>query len=425
MSYSTEQIALQTRFWNYCKGKGMPENAISGAMGNISQECNWDLTLIEVGGGGGFGLIQWTGERRTQLEAYGIDESHQFNFFWSELTQTDLATTGAERQWYDASGFTYSNFMGGNYSISDSTAAFCWCYERPAVSTANLPFRQSEAQSFFTQFTGTGNDENAVKVENAVQWMINIANDNSHGYDQGSRWGPDYDCSTFVISGYEQAEIPLKTNGATYTGNMKEVAIDTGFHIVEWNNDVNNLVRGDILLNEIHHVCCYIGQGKIVQASINELGSATGGQTGDQTGKEIYIRDYYVYSSGWDCVLRYENGSTSPTDPSDPTDPNDPTDPHRGEVYAKIEQSSYVTNQLTAEQITILKKLRFTDKVKIKFTFNRRKHNGVNFTGKRLTIDALSYIIVDVENNGFIKLTTSLDNKCYKFVNPTLVKEVS
>ena len=32
--------------------------------------------------------------------------------------------------------------------------------------------------------------------EAAVQWAVNIANDQSHGYSQASRWGnPDYDIS--------------------------------------------------------------------------------------------------------------------------------------------------------------------------------------------------------------------------------------
>ena len=30
------------------------------------------------------------------------------------------------------------------------------------------------------------------KIESATQWMINLANDDSHGYDQANRWGPDY-----------------------------------------------------------------------------------------------------------------------------------------------------------------------------------------------------------------------------------------
>lgn len=413
MAWSQEKQDLQQRFWNFCKSKGMNEKAIAGAMGNISQESSWSIDLEEVGGGGGYGLIQWTGSRRTQLENYGIDETHQFNFFYSELTEENTAETGADLQWQNANGYTYSDFSSGNYSVSESVSAFCWCFERPAVSTANLPYRQSEGESFYTQFTGTGGDNYGQQVENAVKWMIDIANDDTHGYDQDDRWGPDYDCSSFVITGYEQAGIPLKTNGATYTGDMRGIAIDTGFHEVDWGNDVNNLVRGDILLNEIHHTAVYIGDGKIVQASANENGTAHGGETGDQTGQEIYIRNYYLYSNGgWDCVLRYHDGATGGGTSTG------------GAVWEKIITTPYNTNQLTAEQITFLKTLAFNGSVKINHTFDKRKSNGVNFTGKRLTIDDKSYIIVDVENNGFIKLTTSSENKCYKFVNPKLLKGV-
>ena len=62
------------------------------------------------------------------------------------------------------------------------------------------------------------------KTESAVQWAINIANDNRHGYSQANRWGnPDYDCSSLVISAWQQAGVPVKSNGATYTGNMYNV----------------------------------------------------------------------------------------------------------------------------------------------------------------------------------------------------------
>ena len=42
-------------------------------------------------------------------------------------------------------------------------------------------------------------------IDKAVQWAVDIANDSSHGYDQGSRWGPDYDCAALVIAAYEYA----------------------------------------------------------------------------------------------------------------------------------------------------------------------------------------------------------------------------
>ena len=151
------------------------------------------------------------------------------------------------------------------------------------------------------------------RVEKGVRFMIEIAQDSSHGYDQNQRWGErgDYDCSSLTITAFEKAGFPVKSKyGATYTGNMKDAFMNCGFKDVR--NAVNlstgaGLVRGDILLNEIHHVAVYIGNGLIVQASINELGRATGGRPGDQSGYEINISKYKNYHhGGWDCVLRYE-----------------------------------------------------------------------------------------------------------------------
>lgn len=151
------------------------------------------------------------------------------------------------------------------------------------------------------------------KVEAATQWMQMTAADDSHGYDQVYRWGEkgDYDCSSAVITAYEKAGVPLKSNGATYTGNIKPVALKLGFQDVTSSVDLATgagLQRGDILLNEVHHVAIYCGNGKQVEASINEKGGARNGQPGDQTGREFLVRSYRNYP--WNCILRYTGGAT-------------------------------------------------------------------------------------------------------------------
>lgn len=143
-------------------------------------------------------------------------------------------------------------------------------------------------------------------IEIATKQMEEWAADDSHGYDQTRRWGPDFDCSSAVISAWELAGVPVKTNGATYTGNMRGVFLRCGFTDVTSSVDLNTgagLQRGDVLLNHQHHTAMYCGGGKEVEASINERGTTTGGMTGDQTGREFLVRPYRNYP--WDCVLRY------------------------------------------------------------------------------------------------------------------------
>ncbi|MGM9542593.1 MAG: peptidoglycan-binding protein [Candidatus Limivicinus sp.] len=147
------------------------------------------------------------------------------------------------------------------------------------------------------------------KSEKATSQMEDWAADQTVGYDQSNRWGPDYDCSSAVISAWELAGVPVKTYGATYTGNMRGVFLRCGFEDVTAGVDLATgagLHRGDVLLNIQHHTAMYCGNGMEVEASINENGGVTGGMTGDQTGREFLVRPYRNYP--WDCVLRYTGG---------------------------------------------------------------------------------------------------------------------
>lgn len=190
--------------------------------------------------------------------------------------------------------------------------------------------RQKKVYEFITKYasdTATGaaattenkKEESAVstvqdRINKAIKWMEETAKDDRHGYCQDHRWGTDgdYDCSSAVITAWEQAGVPVKTKGATYTGNMLSVFIANGFQDVTAlvNRSTGaGLVRGDVLLNTVHHTAMYCGNGKEVEASINEKGTAHGGKPGDQTGKEFLIRSYRNYP--WTNVLRYTgNGVT-------------------------------------------------------------------------------------------------------------------
>lgn len=141
-------------------------------------------------------------------------------------------------------------------------------------------------------------------VQGAIDWALNTAADDSVGYSQNTRWGnPNYDCSSFVITAYQSAGIPVKDNGATYTGNMKNAFVKSGFEWIPGNPNVSDLQPGDVLLDEGSHTEMYIGNGQNVGAHSNK-----DGVDGDSSGKEVCVGNYYDHP--WDGVLRY-TGTTS------------------------------------------------------------------------------------------------------------------
>lgn len=146
-------------------------------------------------------------------------------------------------------------------------------------------------------------------VEKAISWALAIARDDSHGYSQSNRWGPDYDCSSFIISAFKSAGVDTGT--ATYTGNMKNQFMQHGFKWIPWSQigGTSNLQRGDILLNEASHTEIYLGNGQNVGAHSNRGNP----QTGDQTGTEVSVSRYYNHP--WDGVLRYGANVSSGNNP--------------------------------------------------------------------------------------------------------------
>lgn len=132
------------------------------------------------------------------------------------------------------------------------------------------------------------------------------------GYDQYQRWdirvGGESDCSSLVYWCLWEAGFLSKPTGSLYnhtlyTGTLRRHLVEAGFTVHAVNG---NPQKGDVLLNDNHHVAIYLGNGQLAQSSIDERGKATGGQSGDQgapNGRgETNVRSYYNYP--WSCYLR-------------------------------------------------------------------------------------------------------------------------
>ena len=147
-------------------------------------------------------------------------------------------------------------------------------------------------------------------ISNFCTVMRMACEDWSLGYDQSNRWdirdGGECDCSSLVIWALKAAG--FDTGSASYTGDLSANLTKRGWERLPFSIDA--VRKGDILLNDMNHVCAVIsGSGRtatIAQASIDERGRISGGAAGDQSGGETNTRQVYVYSRGWDCILRYE-----------------------------------------------------------------------------------------------------------------------
>ena len=169
------------------------------------------------------------------------------------------------------------------------------------------------------------------RVESAVQWAIEIAKDETHGYSQGaenatpsrpytgSREGPDYDCASLIYHAFNQAgfniidnwhrnpEYMSRYNGRQYSGDAdtiwEDLSIDGGWVKYSWAEVADNLQRGDILCRPQFHVAIYIGDGMTVEArGVNNPTGMGRYETGDQGGE---IDFYDAYGRGWTEVYRY------------------------------------------------------------------------------------------------------------------------
>ena len=298
--------------YNYFTEKGWTLNAIAGILGNMEKESNinpglWQ-SLKEGNYSRGFGLVQWTPATNytdwAKSNGYDITDPNG-QLYWIDALS---ASTG---QWIATSSYnmTWNQFKSSSESPEYLASAFLKNFERAGVEVESE--RRSCARKWYDYLEKYA--EGSKIINNAVSWAVNIANDDSHGYDQTHRDGPDYDCSSLICWAYSNAGLNTRPGYTPATGSMYDVFIDAGFEDVTSQINLSNgsgLVKGDVLLKPGSHTEMYIGNSQLVGASQNENGGVTGGQTGDQTGEEIHVHGYYNFP--WQYVLRYPGGGVAP-----------------------------------------------------------------------------------------------------------------
>lgn len=136
----------------------------------------------------------------------------------------------------------------------------------------------------------------------ALRWAIDIANDDTHGYSQANRYGPDYDCSSFIAAALINGGFNVPAT--MYTGNERSALLNAGFREISVDAPRR---AGDIFL--VHETTGEMFQHTLMCVDANRVVEAYGDyghpQTGDQNGKEIRIGNFYYLN--WQHHFRYGN----------------------------------------------------------------------------------------------------------------------
>ena len=138
------------------------------------------------------------------------------------------------------------------------------------------------------------------KMEAALAWAMEAAENPRYGYSQWNRTGPNFDCSSFVSRALMEGGFELEYYLSTYT--MTAELRELGFTLY-YRGQVTPR-RGDILLNPAKHVEFYMGNGACLAAHQDY-----DWRSGDSTGKEIQYRENGCSFCRWgnySCILRYE-----------------------------------------------------------------------------------------------------------------------
>ncbi|UQS83133.1 phage tail tip lysozyme [Bombilactobacillus thymidiniphilus] len=153
-SYTQTQIANAQYIYNFFIQRGWTPNAIAGLIGNIVSESALYPDTWENGGGGGYGLVQWTPGNKyiTWAQNQGLDPK---SLYAQCLRINYEMSNPSAGQYYATSKYpmTATQFTQSTQSPETLALVFLANYERPA--NPNQPQRGTQARYWYNYLSGT------------------------------------------------------------------------------------------------------------------------------------------------------------------------------------------------------------------------------------------------------------------------------
>lgn len=302
-------------FANYFKNIssfGWSNNAIIAMLCNISAESHINPQQSQIGGGGGYGLTQWTPKNKLLNRAKGLGLSGSYNTMYTQCCVIDKERTnnGIYKQWSNRDPNYYMAFddfaRSQNNNIRYLVGVFLNCYEGAKNIT-----EQKITDRYNGENGGIGHSiiENVVNggsyssVDGFIDWLLNIANDNDYIYQLGANHGVNwnnyltlkkFDCSSFISFGlYQGGGYDLTTQFTT--SNQKSELVELGFNAISFKNK-SQLIKGDILLTDGHTEAVSFSDG----TNVRLVGAHT--HYPNDSANDISERNYY--DDNWHTIIR-------------------------------------------------------------------------------------------------------------------------
>lgn len=152
---------------SYYRSMGYNDSTIAAILGNMQAESTLSPELNEVGGGGGYGLVQWTPKSVLINHASYLGYSdYQNGDTQLKVIIQEMIGNASIREWYSTEAFISNYYLSGatrdmigltandflyntmNWSPEKLAIAFMVCYERPSYNPNINHFMQRQRNAY-------------------------------------------------------------------------------------------------------------------------------------------------------------------------------------------------------------------------------------------------------------------------------------
>lgn len=152
-SYSSGTgYTVQERVWNFLREHGFSAAATAAIMGSIQQESGFDATIEEIGSAIGYGLCQWSYERRTNLVTWCGNNGYDYTSVEGQLAFLIYELEGGDPTCQSLMQQMCGGLEGFKQltDVAYATQVFQQCFERAGIP--NMQNRINAANEFYNKW---------------------------------------------------------------------------------------------------------------------------------------------------------------------------------------------------------------------------------------------------------------------------------